>query len=356
MARHRMGCARLLALAGAILLVPLTAALGPAAQLPAASAAVRAETGAAVLPDTESGAAPGGSGGVFTGAPRQFRILNTATGRVEVVGARDYVRGAVAAEMPALYHPEALKAQAVAAYTYAVRQALAQRAAPDPALKGADFEADPQNARRWLSEQKARELYGDRFDLYWSRVCTAADQAGQYILLYRGQPAATAYHAISAGSTEDARYVWPGGGQPYLTAVESPGDLLAAGYQSTAVFPAARLRSILEAALPGLALPADPAGWLAVKERSPSGYVTRAAVGDQEVTGLRLRGLLGLRSSHFQVREAGGVFTFAVQGYGHGVGLSQNGADYMARQGAAFDQILLHYYPGTVLALSSAGG
>ena len=76
-------------------------------------------------------------------------------------------------------------------------------------------------------------------------------------------------------------------------------------------------------------------------------------VGEQNLTGLELRFLLGLRSSHFTVAQQNGVFTFTVQGYGHGVGLSQNGADYMARQGATFDEILLHYYPGTTLALSA---
>jgi len=290
---------------------------------------------------------------IYPKAPAVFRVLNSSTGRVEEMTAQDFVRGAVAAEMPALYHPEALKAQAVAAYTYGAKQALEQRTNPTPELKGADFAIDPQNLQVCLTEKEAKEFYGEQFEFYWTKVCKAADQAGAYILLYNGLPAATAYHAISAGSTEDATYVWQGEALPYLQAVESGGDLLAAGYESTVTFTAQELKNKLEQALPGLELPEDRNRWVVPLEWSPSGYVTLVQVGEENMTGLELRFLLGLRSSHFQVEQRQGVFTFRVQGYGHGVGLSQNGADYMARQGATFDEILLHYYPGTVLALAA---
>ena len=290
---------------------------------------------------------------VFDGVPSSFFILNRSTGRVEEMSARDFVRGAVAAEMPALYHPEALKAQAVAAYTYAVRRAMEQRANPDPGLKGADFEADPENLQVCLTEKQAREFYSEDFAFYWNKVCEAADQAAKYILLYEGQPAATAYHAISAGMTEDAAHVWQGETLPYLQAVESRGDRLAAGYESCVSFTAEQLRELLTEKTGENGLPDDLNRWVVPLEWSPSGYVTLVQIGEQNITGLELRFLLGLRSSHFQVEQQDGVFTFRVQGYGHGVGLSQNGADYMARQGATFDEILLHYYSGVTLALAS---
>ena len=209
--------------------------------------------------------------GIYSGAPRYFNILDQTTGKVDKVAAEDFVRGAVAAEMPALYHPEALKAQAVAAYTYAVHHALEQRENPTPELKGADFEADPQNLKVYLTEAEAKAFYGDDFDLYWNKVCQAADAAGQYILLYQGQPAAAAYHAISAGTTEDARYIWNGRELPYLQAVDSQGDLLAAGYESVVTFTAQELRQVLSQALPGLQLPEDQNRWVVPLEYSPSG-------------------------------------------------------------------------------------
>ena len=291
---------------------------------------------------------------IYTGAPSSFKILDKTTGRVSAVEAIDYVRGAVAAEMPALFHPEALKAQAVAAYTYAVRQAVRQRANPEPALKGADFEADPQNRQVYLTEKQAKELYGDQYDLYWGKVCAAVDEVMGYILVYDQQPIAAAYHAISAGRTEAASNIWEGEDPPYLTPVESPGDLLASGYKTTVRVDAQDLGAKMRAAYPGILLPKDVSSWIQILERSDSGYVTRVSVGGQEMKGQELRTMLNLRSSHFEVSYSGGAFTFTVLGYGHGAGLSQNGADYMARQGATFDEILLHYYPGAILTLAKA--
>ena len=291
---------------------------------------------------------------IYTGAPGSFKILDKSSGRVSVVQAIDYVRGAVAAEMPALFHPEALKAQAVAAYTYAVRQAVRQRANPEATLKGADFEADPKNRQVYITEKQAKELYGDQYDLYWGKVCAAVDEVMGYILVYDQQPIAAAYHAISAGRTEAASNIWQGEDPPYLAPVESPGDLLASGYKTTVRVDAQDLGAKMRAAYPGIVLPKDVSSWIQILERSDSGYVTQVSVGGQVMKGQELRTMLELRSSHFEVSYSGGAFTFTVLGYGHGAGLSQNGADYMARQGATFDEILLHYYPGATLTLAKA--
>ncbi len=359
--------------AAAILIVPMTAVgtsqpvsipdpLPVQAQQPPDSAPSEAQSGSPAPVDEPPNPQqsqpppedePEQTQGIYTGAPASFKILDKTTGRVATVKAVDYVRGAVAAEMPALYHPEALKAQAVAAYTYAVRQALRQRAAPEAALKGADFEADPQNLKGYLTEKQAKELYGEQFELYWGKVCAAADEAGRYILTYEQQPIAAAYHAISAGRTEAAINIWAGEDPPYLTMVESPGDILAAGYKTTVQVQAQDLGAKIRAAYPGILLPKDVASWVQIESRSDAGYVTQVSVGGQAMSGQELRTLLDLRSSHFEVRYSGGVFTFTVLGYGHGAGLSQNGADYMARQGATFDEILLHYYPGATIALAA---
>ena len=342
-----------------LLLVPLTAI--PLSQetspLPAAASSREAgpppSSAASSSPAAERGdAAPAAEAGVFYGAPSSFRILNETTGQVEEVPVRDYVRGAVAAEMPALYHPEALKAQAVAAYTYGVRSALDHRETPLPSLQGADFSADPHNLKGYITEEEARTFYGDQFDGYWSKVCQAADEVLGYLLLDpEGNPVAAAYHAISAGTTEDAANIWDGA-IPCLTPVESPGDLLAHDYETTAVFSSQEMALIL-AGVAGADLSGDPAGWIQVAERSSSGYVTQVLVGGVPLHGQQLRTLLGLRSTAFDLAVENGTFSFIVRGYGHGAGLSQNGADYMARQGATFDQILAHYYPDSQLAMAA---
>lgn len=280
---------------------------------------------------------------------RSFRILDESTGEVLEVPALDYIRGAVAAEMPASYHAEALKAQAVAAHTYALSCHLEQLANPDPALGGADFSADPTRHTGYIGEEEAYELFGESAELYWSKICEAADSVADLVLTYDDQPIVAAYHAISAGQTEDAANVWVGSA-PYLRAADSGGDLLAPDYETQAHFGMVELRDAFKAAYPAVRFADDPADWIAVTRRSPSGYVTGIEVGDALLHGKEVRQVLGLRSHNFDVRYTDGGFIFTVYGYGHGVGLSQYGADFMARQGADFAEILENYYTGAALA------
>lgn len=277
-----------------------------------------------------------------------FRILDESTGEILTVPLREYVRGAVAAEMPASFHTEALKAQAVAAHTYALRSHLEQRKSPDPALRGADFSADPSGMKVYITEETARAFYGDMADVYWSKICEAADSVLGYILEYEDEPIVAAYHAISAGRTEAAENVWIGSA-PYLQAVDSPGDLLAPDYETDEFFTAEEARSLLLAEYPAMDLSGDPENWFGPVEYSDSGYITRAEVGGVELHGKDLRRIFDLRSHNMVISPVAGGFSFTVYGYGHGVGLSQYGADFLARQGCTFDEILKTYYTDAAL-------
>lgn len=276
-------------------------------------------------------------------AGESFRILNTATGKVKTVSRTDYVRGAVCAEMPPDFHTQALTAQAVAANTYAVRCKLEQERNPDPALKGADFSANPDNWEGYVTEKQARERYGKNFAVYWDKICKAADTGSSYIMVYEGEPIVAAYHSLSNGTTEDAGNVWEGEA-PYLLPVESFGDTLALQYESTAQFTAEEIAQKLRAEHAEIALGKNKSTWLRIISRSESGYVLEVQAGGVALLGKDIRRIFDLRSSDFDIAVSGSTFTFTVHGYGHGVGLSQYGADYMARQGASFDQILTHYY------------
>ncbi len=277
-----------------------------------------------------------------------FRILNEHTGKIFEVSPRDYVRGALAAEMPPTFHPEAMKAQAVAAHTYA----LCRRGQARANGENSDFSADPENWKVYTTEKLFRERYGDLADTYWKAICQAADEVAGYILTYEGEPIVAAYHSMSSGKTEDASNVWTGG-KPYLVPVDSFGDTLAPDYRMTVTFSADELAGALRKTWPDIVLEGDASGWIGKEQRSESGYITEITVGNQTVSGADFRTALDLRSSDFTVSYDGGEFTFKVVGYGHGVGLSQYGADYMARQGASFDEILLHYYQGAKLAATS---
>lgn len=281
-----------------------------------------------------------------------LRIYDQGTDRVVEMTLAEYTRCAIAAEMPADHHLEALKAQGVAALTYALHQAIEQRSLPEEArdqtLRGADFAADPGNNRGYMTEENAREFYGERFDYSWNKITQAAQTACQCAALWEGEPIAAAYHAISAGeTTERAENIWETP-LPYLVEVDSSWDILAAGYKSTVTIADGELEELLTAA--GATLLPDASTWLEVEERSAAGYVTAIRAGSLTLRGNQLRNLLGLRSAAFELERSYGGYTFYVRGYGHGAGLSQAGADYLARQGWGFDEILLHYYTGITLA------
>jgi len=277
-----------------------------------------------------------------------FRVLDERTGEIHLVSVRDYVRGVVAAEMPASFHPEALKAQAVAAHTFALHQQMVQQRIPDPDLRGADFSADPQGRMGFVTEEVARLIFGYREDEHWQIITDAVDEVLELILKHEGEPIVAAFHAMSAGATEYASNVWVGSA-PYLVPAPSQGDLSAPGFETREAFETSLLQRLLHEHHPGIIFEGNPADWLEVTERSSSGYVAAIRVGDTLLRGIDVRRALYLRSHHFEIDFSGSEFTFTVRGYGHGVGLSQRGAEYMARQGATFEEILANYYPGTAL-------
>lgn len=275
-------------------------------------------------------------------------LYDKGTGRVIKMTQQEYILGAVLSEMPPSFHEEALKAQAVAAHSYILRCKEQEGKSPDPDLKGAYLEIDTSKRSGYVSEATAREMFGDKFSLYHPAVEKAVRQVENQILIYDGEPIVAAYHSISAGMTESASNVWNGHAD-YLTPVESPGDRLAPDYETAAAYTVEQAEQCLRTAYAAIKLPDDPAVWFSDLTRSESGYITKAVVGDTEIPGQTLRGIFGLRSSHLSIEYQDGKFLFTATGYGHGVGMSQYGADYMARQGAGYREILAHYYPGSTL-------
>lgn len=280
-----------------------------------------------------------------------FKVLDEASGTVYTYSERDFVLYTVAGEMPATYHPEALKAQAVAAYTYYSYRREQNASKPDPALQGADFSGNlPQTFPAIYSPDGLKERWGNKYDAYYEKMSAAVDEVMGKRLLYEDKLIFAAYHAINSGTTETAGTVW-GRDYPYLQSVPSPGDKLSPDYQSDVTVPAEEFSAKLTAAVSGLKLEGDAAGWITGEPAcSPAGTVTALTVGGQALTGRQIREALGLRSACFTVAYGEDGFAFSVQGYGHGAGMSQYGADYMARQGFTWDDILRHYYTGVTIA------
>lgn len=278
-----------------------------------------------------------------------FKILDTKSGKSITVSGRDFLYGAVAAEMSPEAEPEALKAQAVACYTYYGRLREINRQKPDPNLKGADFSGDLQDGMVYVSRDLMQKRWGSSFGLYFKKLVSAVDAVYGQVLKSNGSLIDATYFAISSGSTETSQDIW-GGYCPYLVSVASPGDVFAGGYQTAVSVPADQLKSALRAISPKVSLNGNPAGWVGASSRTAAGTVKEITIGGVKFTGSQIRSAFHLRSSHFSVSCADGKFTFTVKGYGHDVGMSQAGAQYMARQGASYRQILSWYYPGTQLS------
>lgn len=280
----------------------------------------------------------------------RFKVLDCKTDTVFEISARDYVIGAVCAEMPAWFEKEALKAQAVAIYTYAVRQTLDEMENPSAELCGASLSNDPERYLAFYDNEQIKTLYGDNYDEYYEKVCNAVDEVFGQVLIYDGEPIVAAFHSMSAGKTESAENIW-GGKADYLVAVDSPWDELCADFATQSVIETEQMRLIIEENIEGAVLSDTPNDWIQVVSTSDSQTVLQVQIGGVSVSGMQLRSILNLRSAAFSVEYSPPQeFVFNCKGYGHGVGMSQNGANEMAKNSLCYNEILFHYYQNTKIA------
>ena len=275
-----------------------------------------------------------------------FKVLVDDT--VVELSRRDFLIRTLAFEMSPTYHAEALKAQAVAAYTYYGRRVRAQSANPDPSLKGAHFPTpDPKFPQEYTTD-KLRERWGDKFEEYYAKLCAAVDAVTDKHITYNGAWIDACFFAMSNGTTETAKTVW-GTDVPYLQSVASEGDTLAKNYETVLALTTEQVKSALCAITDPPTLDGDPANWFGDPTLSAAGTVVTIPVGDKPLAGTAVRAALGLRSATFSVVYTDGCFTFTVHGYGHGVGMSQVGANHLAKQGYTWQEILRYYYKGVAI-------
>lgn len=277
------------------------------------------------------------------------KVFNHKTGKISVMSSFDYIVGVIAAEVPATYDKEAIKANAVAAYTYAMRKKEYKEEHPDYAAeahKGAHVCTDYAHCKSYKSESEQRDSWGDKYDEYYAYVSECVREVYGKTLVYKGEPALTVFHSISAGKSASCADIW-GNAVPYLQSVDSSWDIEEKGYMTTATFSEEQVKKILS----GVKLPTEAKEWLEVTERAESGYVKKVSAGDGSFTGGEIRKMFSLRSNCFEIsyNEEEKSFVFTVKGYGHGVGMSQSGSQAMALEGNDYKAILAHYYPGTEL-------
>lgn len=277
-----------------------------------------------------------------------YKILRTKSGEIEEIPVTAYLIGAVAAEMPASYDIEALKAQTVASHTYAERIRIMHQTSPDPALCGADLSDDPAAYQAFYSQDELRTMWGSEYARNYEKITDAVNAVGDLVLYYDDEPIIAAFHAVSSGRTASSEAVW-GTALPYLLSVESPQDEASPHFSSEKRFSADEAAKILSEIAPKIMLPSDPAAWFLVSKADESGVVMTVQCGDTVLTGQQIRAAFGLKSACFTVDFDGAELRFSVRGYGHAVGMSQFGAQQMALAGSGFGDILRHYYQGAVL-------
>lgn len=241
----------------------------------------------------------------------------------------EYVAGVVAAEMPAAFPLEALKAQAVAARTYQIQQ--------QKAMGSKEILYDVGQAYCTVMEQKAK--WGENYAVYGKKIRQAVQETAGEIMVYDGEPILAAFHAQSGGKTEDAENVWSSA-LPYLKSVDSAEDQNAPNHKISVLLSAQEVFYAL------LGKNTDPAADILVLSRTEAGTVTEVQVGEASLSGREVRERLGLRSANFTVERQGDSFCFTTYGYGHGAGMSQYGASFLAEKGMDYREILKHYYTG----------
>lgn len=265
-----------------------------------------------------------------------FRSISNKNEEIELF---EYVCGSVAAEMPLSYDEEALKAQAVACLTNALR--LKNTADEDDA----HISDDSSIHQGYLSKAERKEKWGESYEKYEKKLENAVKSVENRVLTYDGELCVAAFSAICSGKTEAAENVW-GEKVPYLVSVKSNGDTLSPQYSSSVSFDKKTFLNCLKE----LNLKTEEINSLKniikIKETTKAGTVISAEINGETVSGEKIRMAFSLKSPVFTVETSKTSVTFNVTGYGHGVGMSQYGADFMARQGSTYEEILSHYYKG----------
>ena len=272
-------------------------------------------------------------------------------GTVATLTLADYLWRVVAAAMPASFETEALRAQAVTARTYTLYQ---MSIGANPNHPEADMCTDISCCQAYLDPEQAAANWGDGASAYAAKITDAVSSTDGQAIFYEGELIDAVFFSSAAGRTLDSVEVW-GGSVPYLTGVESPEGEEVPNYHTTVTVPLEEFRTAFLAQYPQADLSGDPSGWFQNLQPTSSGGVDTVDVGGVSVKGTALRSLFGLRSANFTVTTGADGVTFSVTGYGHGVGMSQYGANAMAKEGATWQEILEHYYTGVTIGPLEAG-
>ena len=272
---------------------------------------------------------------------KTVKVLHTKTKKVEELKLDEYLYGVVSAEMPASFEEEALKAQAVVARTYTLYKIINN----SKKHKNADICDDSTCCQAWISKEDrlARWDEEDRED-FWNKIVKAVNTTQGKIITYENKPINAFFHSNSGGATEAPINVWGGSGYPYLKSVTTAGEDAYSQYSSNVTVTQTQFIEKIKKVHSDFEIDFDKKDCIEIKEYTEGNRVKTIKVGNLSLSGVEIRTLFGLRSANFKIEMEGKNITFEVTGYGHGVGMSQTGADSLAKQGKNYKEIIHHFY------------
>lgn len=268
-------------------------------------------------------------------------LLHKKTGETEQVNIDDYLCNVVSAEMPADYEIEALKAQAIVARTYTVYKILNKK------HDNADICDDSTCCQAWISkEDRLARWEESKRESNWQKISDVVNSTKGKIITYDNNPINAFFHSNSGGVTEVPVNVWGGTGYPYLQSVQTSGEDIYSQYASEVILSQEELLNKLKEKYNDILIDFSNSEDIKILEYTESTRVKTVKFGNHELSGVEARTIFGLKSTNFEITRKDNNIKFSVKGYGHGVGMSQTGADSMAKQGATADDIITHFYTG----------
>lgn len=270
-----------------------------------------------------------------------IKLLHTKTGEVEEVSLDEYLCNVVSAEMPATFEKEALKAQAIVARTYTIYKINNKK------HENADICDSSECCQAWISKEDRLAKWDENSrESNWNKIqeCVKATQGK--VITYNNEPINAFFHSNSGGTTEIPANVWGGTGYPYLQVVETSGEEGYTQYSSEVILSNDEILDKLKQKYEDIQIDFKNIDDIKIIENTESGRAKTIKFGNHEISGVEARTIFGLKSTNFEIIKENDSIKFSVKGYGHGVGMSQTGADSMAREGSTSEEIIKHFYTG----------
>ena len=271
------------------------------------------------------------------------KVLHTKTGSVENLNLDEYLYGVVSAEMPASFEKEALKAQSIVARTYTIYKIIHNAGKHQEA----DICDDSGCCQAWISKEDRLNKWDEKErESNWNKIVSAVKETKGKIITYNGEPINAFFHSNSGGSTEAPINVWGGSGYPYLQTVQTSGEEAYTQYKSEVNMQKQELIDKIKSKYQDFSINFEEENAIQILEYTKGNRVKTIKIGNKNLSGVEVRSIFGLKSANFEVEIDGDNIIFSVIGYGHGVGMSQTGADSLAKQGKNCEEIITHFYIG----------